>query len=119
MKELYSISLKEHYLEQSVPKTEDNPSGTITVPYDIRTAMAGCLVHPQLQLTGLQLLERYDVVENIRNEEMDTLLLGDSEYTWLKDAVSTITGFGYADHEMLNRIFNAKKVKVEEKDGGV
>jgi len=110
---LYSINIEDAMM------TVDTLDGPKEVPYGMRQGLAGCLLHGELRLNGVQLFERYPLAQRIKSEESNTLLLDDEEYSWLRSAVESIHGFGEYDYQMLERIFNAVKVEVQEKEGGV
>lgn len=80
----------------------------------VKESLCICLLHPALQLNGLELLNRAPIKDKIEGAT-DFVLLEEEEYTKLKTAIETITGFSSNELEMVNRVLNAEEIKVEEK----
>ena len=87
----------------------------ITEDFKVRESLAICLCHPQLNINGLELLNRRKILDKI--EEADgTLLLEDDEWEKLKSALETITGMSKNEIPMIERVTEAEEIEVKEKE---
>jgi len=85
------------------------------VDYDAKTFLIAALLHPQLGLTGKDVLERGKLVDKI--EQCDGMLLvEEADYLKLKQAFETVRGFTLNDMKLVKRVLEAKQVDVEEKE---
>lgn len=82
--------------------------------YAVRESLAQILLSPQLRLTGQQLFDRRMLYEKIKNGGGE-LLLDESEYEMLRDAVARFQGGGPNEMEMISRVFEAEEVEMEER----
>ena len=87
--------------------------------YDVKRNLTGVFLSRSLQLGGKQLLERSEIAKKINDAE-DEVLLEDGEFEPLKQVFMSniFKGLGEADVEMVKRIAEAERVKVEEKKSG-
>lgn len=89
--------------------------GTKEVEYATKNFLIAAFLHPQLRLTGRELLARRKLVDEI--EQCDgTLLVEEADYLKMKQAFETVQGFTLNDMELVERVLEAKKVEVEEKE---
>ncbi len=90
------------------------PEGDKEIDYDTKTFLIAALLHPQLRLTGKDVLERGPLMNKI--EQCDgTLLVEEADYLKLKQAFETVQGFTINDMTLVKRVLEAKKVEIEEK----
>jgi hypothetical protein len=107
-KQAYKLDLTDYTIPIDVGGEEPE-----LISYNIRKAIVGLLTHTELRLNGLQLVERYQLIQRIKDESVSTLLLNEQEYGWLRFSTEVVHGFGEYDYEMLTRVFNAERVEVE------
>lgn len=84
------------------------------VPLEVSKWIQDILFHPELKLDGREVILRGKLADKIANAG-DEVLLEDSDYHKVKVAFETVKGFGKIHIELLNRVFEAQEVKVEEK----
>lgn len=100
---------------RSYKVTVAKPDGTkYEDDFIVKESLCICLLHPALQLNGIELLNRVPVKDKIEDAS-DFVLLEEEEYKKLNSAFETITGFSTNELEMVSRVINAKEIKVEEK----
>lgn len=86
----------------------------ITEDFKVKESLEVCLLHPQLQLDGRELLKRRKILHKI--EEADgTLLLEDDEWEKLKIAFETIRGLSKNELPLVERVIEAEEIEVKEK----
>lgn len=91
------------------------PDGTKSEDdYITKDSLCICLLHPALQLTGMELLNRVKIKDKIESAG-EYVLLEEDEYAKLKTAFETIQGFSANDVEMVRRVLEAEEIQVEEK----
>ena len=91
------------------------PEGTKEIDYDAKNMLIAVILHPQLRLTGRELLARGNLTDKI--EQCDgTLLVEEADYSKMKQAFETVRGFTLNDMELVKRVLEAEKVEVEEKN---
>ncbi|GAH92922.1 unnamed protein product [marine sediment metagenome] len=104
------IDVTSYKLKVQMPK-----GGTKEVDYDAKTFLIAALLHPQLRLTGKDVLERGPLMDKI--EQCDgTLLVEEADYLKLKQAFETVQGFTLNDMTLVKRVLEAKQIDVEEKE---
>lgn len=84
-------------------------------PYDVRGNLIAVLFQRQLNLNAMELLERDDLARKIRDCKDREILLEDSEYEKIKQAVNAFKGYGQHDVEFVRRVLECPQVEVEEK----
>jgi len=91
------------------------PGGDKEVEYDAKTFLTAAILHPQLGLTGMEVLARSKIVDKI--EQCDgTLLVEEADYSKIKEAFETVKGFTLNDMTLVKRVLEAKQIDVEEKE---
>lgn len=85
------------------------------IDYDVRNSLIEVLFAPNQGLSARDILDRDDLARKIRDWPDATLLLEDTEYDKVKQALESVTGFGRNDVEFVRRIFQASKVEVKGK----
>lgn len=83
------------------------------VPVNVKDQLVNLLYHPQLRLTASQARER----RVIRRKLLDAnsyIYLEDAEYEKVKQGMDVAQGFGAGDLELIDRIYDAETVKVED-----
>ena len=89
--------------------------GTKEVEYNTKNFLIAAILHPQLKLTGQELLVRSKLTDKI--EQCDgTLLVEEADYSKMKQAFETVQGFTLNDMTLVKRVLEAEEVKVEEKE---
>lgn len=93
----------------------------VEIPYEVKNSLIELLFskdpdgrHPELRLSGIELLERDDLARKVKDCD-GVLLLEEPEWLKLKTTAESTTGFGRPDVELIRRIMNAEEVEVEEK----
>lgn len=86
----------------------------VTEDFKVKESLAICLCHPQLQISGLELLNRRKILDKIEAAD-GTLLLEDDEWQKLKTALETITGMSKNEIPMIERVTEAEEIEVKEK----
>lgn len=105
----YKLDISEFQVEVT------DPSGqAVLMDYGVRPALVGILLNPQLNLTGIDVFDRYDLATRIKTSDREVILLSPEEHGWLKAAIATIKGFGMNDVELIRRIRNAPEIDIEE-----
>lgn len=100
------------------PITLALPNGQeITDDFKVKESLAICLCHPQLQISGLELLNRRKILDKIEAAD-GTLLLEDDEWEKMKQALETITGMSKNEIPMIERVLEAEEIEVTEKQNG-
>lgn len=105
------IELKNYML--TVPTAD----GTTEKPYDVKGSLVNCLLHPALELTGHELLLRGKLATQIE-EGNGHILVEESDYRKLRQAMEKIKGFAKNDMELVRRVLEAEETEVEEKTKG-
>jgi len=85
------------------------------VDYDVMQSLVGLLLHPDLKLNGLALLEQNELAGKLILNEGKEMLLEDSEYEKIKRPFDVVTGFNKNDVELVRRVLKAETVEVAEK----
>lgn len=83
--------------------------------YPMREALAEVLFHPALKIVALDLLKRDDLARKILSGKDNTMLLEETEYSLIKDAVGKVDSFTRNDVEFVKRVLEAQTVEVVEK----
>ena len=100
--------------EVMVPDVASN--NLVPKPYRVKESLVACLLHPVLNLTGRELLLRNKLAMSIE-EAGGSILLEESDYRKLKQAIETIKGFTKTDMELVRRVLEAEEIEVEVKTG--
>jgi len=82
--------------------------------YDVKTSLITCIMHPDLELKAVELLQRDEIARKIR-DSTDEVLIEDAEFGILKSSFDIIKGLTQNDVELVKRVFNADQVEVIEK----
>lgn len=97
------------------------PVEWVDMPYEVKPSLIELLfckdpdgMHPELRLSGIELLARDDLARKVRDSD-GVLLLEEVEWGKLKTSAESMTGFGKPDVELIRRVLKAEKVEVEEK----
>ena len=84
------------------------------VTYDMKASLLNLLFHPDLQLTGVDLMKAQELAEKIDAVE-DEVLLDSTEYARLQRAIETYKGFTRNEVKLVQRVYDAPEVELEEK----
>jgi len=107
------IDLRNYTVENQGFDEAGNPK-VFPQEYDVKTSLITCVMHPDLQLTAVDLLKRDEIAHKIRDAE-DEILLEDAEFTILRSSFDIIKGLTQNDVELVKRVFDADQVEVIEK----
>lgn len=83
-------------------------------PYDVKDSLIELLFGRDLQLTGVQLIERDKTAQKIAASPDGHVLLEDAEWAMLSVATEVVRGLGRNDVELIKRIVSAEEVEVKE-----
>lgn len=86
-----------------------------TQTYEVRRSLITMLMHQDLKLNGMELLDRDALGHKIKGCTEDVVLLEEAEWGKLNQAVNKLTGFNGDDMELIKRIIKAEVVEVAEK----
>lgn len=93
------------YLITTVPATADTPAKS--EPYPVKDALLNILfARPNLKARDI--LKRDDLGRKILAADGDIVEFEDAEFELLKDAVSTMEGFGRNDVELCRRVLSVQ-----------
>jgi len=94
-----------------IPDTsgKDTP---ITV--DVKDWIANVIFHPDLKLNGREVIQRGKLSEKIEKADKE-VILEEVEYQKIKEAFDSVKGFSKMHIELLERVFGAQMIEVEEK----
>lgn len=106
----YKLDISEFQVEDFAP----DQGKVVPMNYGVRPALVGILLNPQLNLTGIDVFNRYPLASRIKNSDNEVILLDSEEYGWFKTAIAAVKGFGINDVELIRRIRNAPEVDIEE-----
>jgi len=98
-----------------IPAIDQETGKETTRPYEIKTVLINLLFHPELKLGGRELLQTQKVATRIEECKEDYILLEETEYSKIKQAIESIKGFSKYDVELVERVLEAEFVEVEEK----
>jgi hypothetical protein len=90
-----------------------NP-GVIELPYKMRDSVIALMFVPDLKLSGVELLKQNALALKIEACKEDTILLEESEWERLVNAVNAFKGFTRKDVELVERITNAESVDINK-----
>ena len=74
------------------------------ITYDFHKSLEGLLPHPNLGLTGPELIKAMEVVEKVQKAK-DEILLSEDDYKLIVKTLNKFRGFTKNDHEFLKRIY--------------
>lgn len=80
-------------------------------PYNVKESLVAVLMHPELKLGAVEVLKRNRLGEKIL-DATDMVTFEEEDYKRLKTALETLTGFGRADVELLQRVLEAPEETV-------
>ena len=103
------INLENYMLEARNEKNE-----IVKMPYDVKSSLIGVLFHPELKLSGRELLLR-DKLANKINDTESEILLEETDFLKIKMAIESIDGYTRNDVEFVRRVLEAEEIEVKEK----
>lgn len=101
-------------LEPYMVEVQTDGNITKMVPFQVRESIATMLFHPSLDLDGREVILRDKLAKKIE-EAGDEILLEEVDYSKIKMAFESVKGIQRNAVELLERIFDAEQVEVEEK----
>lgn len=87
----------------------------VELPYEMKESLIELLFSRDLGLSGRELLARDDLARKINDCPDGKVLLEESDWNKLVQAVETVKGLGRPDVDFVRRILNAPEVEVEAK----
>jgi len=85
-----------------------------THPYDFKDAIIGLMFHPDLKLSGTELLKTNILAEKIMEAKKE-IFLEEEEYNRVKRSVDSFKGFSKNEVELVKRVLECPKIDVKEK----
>jgi len=110
---MMKIDLRNYSVEVPGLDEEGNPK-VYYQEYDVKMSLVTCIMHPDLKLSAVELLERDEIARKIR-DSTDEILLEDAEFQILRSSFDIIKGLTQNDVELVKRVFDANQVEVTEK----
>lgn len=83
------------------------------LPYDVKEMIIQLMFHPNLQLSGADLLKQNIIAEKILKAGID-VLLEEEEYNKVKQAIDSFKGFTKNEVELVKRVTECPEIKVKE-----
>ena len=83
------------------------------IMYNMKQATVNMLFNPSNKLAVRDLIE-HDRIARMVEAAGDDILLEETEYAQIKDAVQTFTGWFRNDLEFVHRVMDAEKITVKE-----
>jgi hypothetical protein len=84
------------------------------IPYDFKDAIINLMFHPDLRLSGTELLKTNILTEKIMEAD-EEIILEEEEYNKVKNAVDSFQGFTRNEVELVKRVTECPKIDVKEK----
>jgi hypothetical protein len=81
--------------------------------YPVRETLINLLYSPHLRLGARTLIDNGKIATKIESAS-DSILLEESEFEKLKNAVETFEGYGRHDVELVRRVLEAQDVPIKE-----
>jgi len=95
--------------------TQWNPDGTSSKrPYDVRNSLVEICFLPTQGCKPLELFKREKIAKKIAEAPTDTILLEETEWQRLNDALNHVPGLGQQEIELAHRIVEAPIIEVGE-----
>ena len=85
-----------------------------TAPYGFKDSIINLMFHPDLKLSGAELLKTNILTERILKAKKE-IFLEEEEYNKVKNAVDSFNGFGKNEVELVKRVTECPKIDVKEK----
>ena len=85
-----------------------------TAPYGFKDSIINLMFHPNLKLSGAELLKNNILAEKIMEADKE-IMLEEEEYNKVKSAVDSFNGFGKNEVELVKRVTECPKIDVKEK----
>ena len=85
------------------------------IPYEVKDSIVSLLFHPDLKLSGMELLKQNELAGKILHSEDPEILFEEAEYNKIKQAINVVTGYGRNEVELVRRVLEAPEVEVEAK----
>jgi len=84
-----------------------------TAPYAFKDAIINLMFHPDLRLSGTELLKTNILAEKIMEAD-EEIILEEDEYNKVKSAIDSFKGFGRNEVELVKRVTECPKINVKE-----
>ena len=85
------------------------------MPFQVRESLVVVMFNPDLRLGCHDALRNNILASKIEQCKEDKLLIEETEYAVLKNAIEAYKGYGRNEVELINRVLNAETVEVTEK----
>jgi len=101
-------------LENYTVSIRDNKGKLNDIPYAFKDAIINLMFHPDLRLSGTELLKTNILTEKIMEAD-EEIILEEEEYNKIKNAVDSFKGFTRNEVELVKRVSECPKIDVKEK----
>jgi len=108
------ITMRKLDLKKYTISVRDEKGVTNIIPYDFKESLIQLMFHPNLQLSGKELLKTNIVVERLIKADKE-ILLEEDEYNKIKSAIDNFKGFSKNEVRLVERVYNCPIVDVKEK----
>ena len=85
-----------------------------TQPYVFKDAIINLMFHPDLRLSGAELLKTNILAEKIMEAKKE-IFLEEEEYNRVESAINSFKGFGRSEIELVKRVTECPEIDVKEK----
>jgi len=101
-------------LENYIVSIRDEQGKLNDIPYAFKDAIINLMFHPDLRLSGTELLKTNILTEKIMEAD-EEIILEEEEYNKIKNAVDSFHGFTKNEVELVKRVTECPKIDVKEK----
>jgi len=101
-------------LENYIVSIRDEQGKLNDIPYAFKEAIINLMFHPDLRLSGTELLKTNIVAEKIMEADKE-IILEEEEYNRVKNAVDSFKGFGRSEVNLVKRVTECPEIDVKEK----
>lgn len=104
------IDISDYTIEE-----RDDKENVVKKTYPVKKSLCNIFMHPQLGLTGIEIVDRGKTYDKIMGSN-GHVLLEDDEFNNIEMAFKIVKGLGIHERELSRRVFKAETVEVEEKN---
>ncbi len=102
-----SINLAKYKFEATLPDGKKQH-----VDVDVKNMLVDIIFHPELKLSAKDVVDRAKLADKIEACKATDVKVEEAEYAILKNSVDGIRGFGKIHLQFIQRIYDAKDVKI-------
>ena len=100
-------------LEHYTVSVRDAQGKLNNLPYDFKDAIINLMFHPDLKLSGAELLKTNILAEKIMEADKE-IMLEEAEYNRVKSAVDSFKGFSRNEVGLVKRVSECPEINVKE-----